>query len=497
MRFTQRDAWGRTLPGLVGNLVNARIRSMLVRYLLALLIVVLTTGSVSLLRLTISGHSATIQLLSMIGVMVTAILVGTGPAFLAALLSFLYASYFFAEPRYNFQIANIEDTVRLVAFLLTALLAGSVAAQARTHAARAERRMAESQALSTLTQIASHEPHLQQALQRMVQTVADVLPTPFCALHVTDGDGASQVSATWGTAHTLMYRETVPLTVRTHTLGHLEIAIVDPTALTYDDRRLLHLMAHQIAQSLEHDRLTLEVARAELLAESDRLKSAILSSISHDLRTPLTTIQGAVDELTATDVEWSPDHRQQLLATIKDQTHRLHDLVTNLLDLSRIRAGAVHPRKDWYALDEVILHTLDTHQSLVSHHPLTLDIPATLPLVSLDFVLTGQVLVNLLSNAVTHTPPGTSITIHAEMQENQVLVCVADCGPGIPAINQQRIFEPFYRLASVTDTQGSGIGLAICQGFVEAQGGTIWVEANPMGGARFCFTLPRDHTKFG
>lgn len=356
--------------------ISPRVRGMLLRYGLTMLIVVLMTSTVSLLRLTIEGHIATIQLIYLLGVMLIAILVDTGPAFLAALLSFLYASYFFAEPHYSFHINNPEEAIRLVAFLAIALLGGGLAARARTHAARAEQ-------------------------------------------------------------------------------------------------------------------LALEAAQARALAESDRLKSAILSSVSHDLRTPLTTIRGAIDELTATDIEWSPAHRQQLLTTIAEQSQRLHTLVSNLLDLSRIRAGAVHPHKDWYALDEVILHTINAQQALFNRHPLSLDLPAELPLIQLDFVLTEQVLVNLLHNAVTHTPPGTALLIQAWLDNDWIVVGVADRGPGIPPPNRSRIFEPFYRLGSVNDTQGSGVGLSVCQGFIQAQGGQIWVEEHAGGGARFCFRLPR------
>jgi two-component system sensor histidine kinase KdpD len=296
----------------------------------------------------------------------------------AALLSFVYASYFVVEPRYTFSIADPEQSIRLVAFLTVALLAGELAARAR--------------------------------------------------------------------------------------------------------RQSVH------AANLAH-----EVAEARALVESDRLKSAILSSISHDLRTPLTTIQGVVDELTATDIEWSPQERQQLLRTIREETGRLIYLVNNLLDLSRIRAGAVQPRTDWYALDEVILHTLDAQHALLARHPVTLDLPPDLPLIPLDFVLTEQVLANLLHNAVHYAPPDTPITIRATLTDAAVLVAVADRGPGIPAAERERIFEPFARLAAMTDTSGSGVGLAICQGFIMAQGGHIWVEENPGGGACFCFMLPRTH----
>jgi len=301
---------------------HGRMRTVLLRYGLAMLLVVLTSSVGLLLRLTVIGHVATIQLIYLLGVLLVAVLVGTGPAFLAALLSFLYASYFVLEPRYTFSMADPEQAIRLVVFLTVALLAGELAARARRQVAHAE--------------------HLAR-----------------------------------------------------------------------------------------------EVATAHALVESDQLKAVILSSMSHDLRIPLTAIQGAVDELTATDIEWSPQHRQQLLGTIQKQTRRLDYLVTNLLDRSRIHAGAVQPRTDWYALEGGILHTLDTQHALLTRHPVTLDLPPDRSLIPLDFVLTGQVRVNLLHNGVTYVPPATPLTICAWLTVDTVTVTVADYGPGIPATERQ------------------------------------------------------------
>lgn len=482
----------RTRPGVTTRLLPRRLRSTAARYSLAMLIVVLTTSAIALLRTTLTGYVATIQLLYVVGVMFTAVLVGTGPAFLAAVLSFLYASYFFAEPRFAFSIADPEQAVRLVAFLTVALLAGEVAARAQRHAARAEQRLVESQALYKLSRIANQEVELARTLQRMAQTTAEVLRAPFCAIQVMHGQRQPQIQAAWGTREPGMLLEVLPLTVRNRVLGRLELAVAAGSQFDEEDQRLFHLLAHQIAQSLEQDRLMLEAAQAQVLAESDRLKSAILSSVSHDLRTPLTTIQGAVDELLATDVTWSPAHREQLLVTIHEQAGRLNNLVNNLLDLSRIRAGAVQPRKDWYALDEVILHALDSRQELLAQHTVTLDIPQDLPLIPLDFILTEQVLENLLRNAVNYAPPGTLISIAVQVTAEQVTACVADRGPGIPEDERQRIFDPFYRRGDSAVVPGIGLGLAICQGFVVAQGGRIWVEDNPGGGARVCFALPRE-----
>lgn len=480
--------------------INARVsrglgyplmRHAVVRYGWAVVIIILTTAVVIALQPLIRGHATTIQLLYLLGVLLAATTAGLGPALLAALLSFLGTSYFFVEPRFDFRPTDPDDTIRLVAFLAIAFIAGILAAHARTQAERAERRMAESQALYTISQAVDQERSLNGSLAQMVQTTAYLLQSPFCAILVTDPNGQVQAQAAWGNREESMCLEEMPLIVRSHTLGCLQVALpASASRFSHDDRHLLQILSTQIAQSLERVQLAEEAARARVLAESDRLKSAILSSVSHDLRTPLAAIRGAVDELTATDVDWPPETRQQLLDTIGDQSRRLNYMVSNLLDLSRIRSGALQPHKDWYAIDEVIHHTVDDHQALLTQHPLTLELPPTPPLVALDFVLTEQVLSNLLINAVTHTPAGTPIAIHVAVTADQVTVCVADRGPGIPEAVRTRIFEPFYRLNHRAGTSGSGVGLAICRGFVEAQGGAIWVEEHPGGGACFCFTLP-------
>lgn len=471
------------------------VRYPLIQYSLAMVIVTVTTGAVSLLHLVLPGYLTTILLLYLLGVLLTAVLFGHGPAFLAALVSLLYATYFFTEPRYNFRIYDIEEAVRMLAFLGIALFAGGLASRARTQAAYAERRLIESQALYTLSQIHDQETNLEQSLARMAHTIAGVFQSPFCAIQVADTQENTPLLIHWGQRGASMHNVQVPLIVRSQTFGQLDVGFPSAFHLTEDDHRLLQLISVQIAQFIEQSRLETEAARARVLAESDHLKSALLSSISHDLRTPLTAIQAAVSELNATDVDWSPEHRQQLLTTIGDQTRQLHDLVSDLLDLSRVRAGAVKPRKDWYGLDEVILHTLDTHQSLLANHLLTLELPPDLPFIPLDFVLTAQVLANLLHNAVTHTPAGTPIAIQVHMGDTEATVCVADGGPGIPEGDRQCIFEPFTRLADAHRRSGSGVGLAICQGFIEAQDGRIWVDDSLLGGACFCFTLPRHVTK--
>ncbi|MEM8535968.1 MAG: ATP-binding protein [Chloroflexota bacterium] len=462
------------------------------RYVLALLLTLATVLTVSTLQAVIVGYTATIQLIYLIGIMIVAVLVGIGPAMIGALLSFLYTIYFLATPRYTFQVDDPEQTIRLLAFLTIALVTGTLAGRARIHAARAEQRLIESQALYKLSQIANQETDIQRCMERMVQTVANTMQLPFCAVHVHDTHGESHIQASWGQHTPDMHIESTPLTIRTVTVGRLDIAVPQTFTWNEETSTLLHVFAHQIAQSLEHDRLASEAAYAQALAESDQLKSAILSSVSHDFRTPLTTIQGAADELLDEEVDWSPEHQRQLITTIQDQSHRLNRLVSNLLDLSRIRAGAVRPHKDWYALDEVIQHALEAQRNILTKRPLTLDLAPQLPLIPLDFALVAQVIENLIRNAINHTPPGTPISVHARTEDSQVLVCVVDEGPGIPDYQKEYVFEPFYRCAAVTDTRGSGIGLAICRGFIEAHGGRIWVEDNPAGGTKFCFTLPQN-----
>ncbi len=250
----------------------------------------------------------------------------------------------------------------------------------------------------------------------------------------------------------------------------------------------------QVAFLVERARLHDEHLRIDILQRTDALRAALLSSVSHDLRTPLTTIKAAASSLLQDDVRWDDEMRHGFATSIERETDRLNRLVGNLLDMSRIEGGALKLEKEWYSPQALIQDVLDRLRPSLRGHPVTIQLPADLPPIELDYLLMDQVLTNLLENAVRYTPMCSAIEVCAQRQGEQIIISVADHGPGIPASELERIFDKFYRVLGDQRTtgnqSGTGLGLAVCRGFVEAHGGQIWAEAGPAGGAIFHVALP-------
>lgn len=250
----------------------------------------------------------------------------------------------------------------------------------------------------------------------------------------------------------------------------------------------------QAAAVIERARLRQESMQVELLQRTDLLRAALLSSVSHDLRTPLSAIKAAASSLLQEDVQWDEESRRSFTLAIERESDRLNRLVGNLLDMSRIEGGALRSEKEWYPVDELIHDVLGHMQSLLPGRVVKTDLPENLPPVELDYLQIDQVLTNLIENAVRYTPASSPIEIRACTREHEMEICVADRGPGIPPVDKERIFDKFYRVLGTPRSGGSGLGLAVCKGLVEAHGGHIWVENREGGGARFCFVLPLTKT---
>ncbi len=257
---------------------------------------------------------------------------------------------------------------------------------------------------------------------------------------------------------------------------------------------LLETFAGQIALAIERVRLAEDAQRAQVLAETERMRNAILSSVSHDLRTPLATVTGAASTLLEGRDRLDAAARQDLAKAIYGEAAHLDRLVKNLLDMTRLEAGAVQPKKEWHPIEEIVGAALTRLEGRLQGHPVRTQFPPDLPLVRLDGVLIEQVLVNLLENALKYAPPDGPIELSAARTDDTVTVEVADRGPGLQPGDEQRIFDKFYR-GSQARKGGVGLGLTICRGIVEAHGGRIWAENRPDGGAIFRFTLPLDATQ--
>ncbi len=253
----------------------------------------------------------------------------------------------------------------------------------------------------------------------------------------------------------------------------------------------------QATTIIEGARLRQESLQIEVLRRTDVLRAALLSSVSHDLRTPLSSIKAAAYSLQEKDVTWDDESRHSFAVTIEREADRLNRLVGNILDMSRIEGGALKAEKELYPLDELVYHVVNHMQFVLKDRAVRVTVPESLPPVALDFLQIDQVLTNLIENAVRYTQAGSPIEIDAEECNGEILIGVADHGTGVPEEQKERIFDKFYRVSGGTQkkTMGTGLGLAVCRGLIEAHGGHIWAENRAGGGAVFKFTLPLTKTR--
>jgi two-component system sensor histidine kinase KdpD len=247
--------------------------------------------------------------------------------------------------------------------------------------------------------------------------------------------------------------------------------------LAPEDSRLLETLADQAAVAIERTTLVADVEAARLASETERLRSALLSSLSHDLRTPLVSILGAATSMISYGDDLDPKDRRELAVTIQDEAERLNRFVQNLLDMTKLGSGALKPNADWADLHDIVGAAVQRSTRLLKGRQIKVDIDPKLPLLSLDSVLMEQVFFNLLDNACKYSPQGSLVTVWARPGKGQALIEVCDQGPGIPEADRERVFDMFYRVeAADSQTAGTGLGLAICRGIVEAHGGTIKAE---------------------
>jgi two-component system sensor histidine kinase KdpD len=272
-------------------------------------------------------------------------------------------------------------------------------------------------------------------------------------------------------------------------MGVLGVYLSQPQrVLTPDQLHLLETFANQTSLAIERARLSVDMGKAQLQIEAERTRNSLLSSVSHDIRTPLASIMGATTGLLRHKDQLDP-HTYELAQIAHEESQRLSRWVGNLLQITRLESGSVQVEKEWQPLEEVIGTTRLRLEETLADHPFKVNLPDDLPFVLIDSVLIEQVLVNLLENAVKYTPSGAPIDLSARAEGQEVIVEVMDRGPGLPPGEEERIFDKFYRVHP-TDSGGIGLGLTICRAIIEAHGGRIWASNRAGGGAVFHFTLP-------
>jgi two-component system sensor histidine kinase KdpD len=443
---------------------------------------------------------------------------GLLPSIFAAILSVLVYNFLFIPPLYTFNVASPRDLLNLIVFLIAAVLTSNLAARVRNQAEAAKHREARTAALYALSRQIAGAAELNDVLRAIVTYVAQVLSAKVVILlpeadrillqaaHPADIEltEAERAAATWAWQHnqpagrgadTLPGGEWfyLPLATARSTVGVLGLQFDTPEAvISPDQRRLLEALAGQAAVAIERTRLVREMEQARLLTETERLRDALLSTISHDLRTPLVSIIGAVSSLLTYGATYAETDRRELLLTIQEEAERLNRFVGNLLDMMRLESGALELKRDWVEIGDVIGTALSRLTHALGEHQLVVEVEPDLPMLWIDFVLIEHVLVNLLENAAKYSPAHSTIQVTARRQGRAIIVQVGDQGIGVPAADLERIFDKFYRVQR-GDRHGAstGLGLSICRGIVEAHGGDISAMSPANGkGTVFTVTLP-------
>jgi two-component system sensor histidine kinase KdpD len=463
-------------------------------YLLALLFTALFTLIFLPFRTETGQDHTILALLYLLPVVITSIFWGLGPGALAALASFMALNYFFVFPFYTLLVHHTQDLLVLLVFLGVSITVGQLVGRLSKSLAEARDREHEAIHLYELTM------HL--AGQQDEQEIASILAEQtLIALHAGRVDVLVEAQGELPAHHINLEDPSQPGTSLDHNPSFLtplqsargllgEIKVWRETAtLSIAEERLLRTFASQGVLALERVRLSQAASRTRLLEESDRFKSSLLSSVSHELRSPLSTIKAAVTSLRSEAVDWDTAARADLLAAVEEETDHLNQLVGNLLNMSRIEAGALKPQRSWNALAEIVTSALERSHQQAEKHTIKVDISADLPLVPVDYFQIEQVFINLISNSTKYSPEGTVITIQAHEVEKQLQVTVHNQGPHVPPEHIERIFDKFYRVTAADRVTGAGLGLSICKGIIEAHGGRIWAE-NLEKGFAFNFTLP-------
>ncbi|MFJ7336739.1 ATP-binding protein [Streptomyces sp. NPDC101116] len=409
-----------------------------------------------------------------------ALLGGLLPALASAAVGSVLLNYFYSPPLHRWTIADPKNIVAIVIFVAVGVAVASVVDLAARRTQQAARLRAESEILSFLAgNVLRGETGLEDLLERVRETFG---MESAALLERADDVGPWTCAGRVGPGRPVERPDQADVDMPVG--DHMALALTG-RVLPAEDRRVLSAFAAQAAVVLDRRRLREEADRARALAEGNRIRTALLAAVSHDLRTPLAGIKAAVTSLRSGDVEWSEEDRSELLEGIEEGADRLDHLVGNLLDMSRLQTGTVTPLIREIDLDEVVPMALGG----VPEGSADLDVPESLPMVAVDPGLLERAVANLVENAVKYAPPGTPVLVAASALADRVEMRVVDRGPGVPDAAKDRIFEPFQRHGDAPRGAGVGLGLAVARGFAEAMGGTLNAEDTPGGGLTMVLTL--------
>jgi len=456
----------------------------------------------------------------LVAVVLSAVFLGRGPSILASVVSVLAFDYFFVDPRLSFSVNDTQYILTFIGLLIVGLIISNSAALLRDQLDALRRRGQQSQALKYLSRELTAAINLEQVLQTVIRNVSDMFNRETVILLPENGHLVVKAStpgfmvseselavADWAFKHgkeagrgtTTLPAAAIrylPLITASETVGVLGNKPQDPQDFLSDDQRvLMEGVVNLAAITIGRASFAEKAAQAEMLRNTEKLQTALLNSISHELRTPLATVTGVLSSLEESE-SVLPAHqmdsatRLELIRSATRQAGRLNHLVENLLDMTRLESGALRLNREPTDIQDLIGAVTRQMASEFCKHPLKVEIPLDLPLVTVDAVLIAQVLENLVDNACKYSPLQSPITISAHLSKNQIELAVRDCGVGIPTADLERVFDKFYRVQHQEIIAGTGLGLSICKGIIEAHGGRIWAVNNPDKGATITFSLP-------
>jgi two-component system sensor histidine kinase KdpD len=450
---------------------------------------------------------ASVLITYLLGVFLVATRYGRGPSIAASLLSAPAFAFFFAPPIFSLAITDLENSIGLGVMLVVAHVTSGLLERLRVQAditAQRERRATALYRLSQALAEARNEPEIVRAAVRHIRSEFDA----WAVLLLPDGDGRLPAApqgvdpeaardvfehgrpegrgAAAEAGNPMAY---LPLTGSRGPIGILAMPPL-PQRGDPEEKAFLDMFVGQITQALERIRLAEQVQAASVQAESEALRNALLSALSHDLRTPMTRIVGTASTLAEQGASLAEAERQELARAIQEEAQHMADLMSKILDMARLTAGKLILHREWNALEEIVGGTLTRLDKALRGRSVSIRLPDPLPLIWVDAVLLQQVLTNLIENAIKYTPAGSPIEIAADWRPATLSLTVADRGPGFPRGAEARLFEKFHRLETESPQSGVGLGLALCRAIVEAHGGVLGAANRSGGGALFTLTLP-------
>jgi two-component system sensor histidine kinase KdpD len=467
---------------------RVRDRLWLLRHLSAALLSLAAVAAVSVAVALLEPFAPVLSLgvLYLFAVLPVAALWGLPYAIPVSVVSMLAFNWFFLPPRHTFRLADSENWVALAVYVVTAISVSGLSARARRRAAEAEQRRREAVLAAEVSALLLEEREVEPCLERIAGRAAILLGSASARIEL----GAGSTGEDAGVAHELVAGDRV--------VGRLSL---DPGARA--DRevtaRVCSTIGALLATAIDRESLAREArasearrrreaVEAEALRRSDAVKTAVLRSVSHDFRSPITAMTTASEVLAEMGDTLTDADRKELVASILVQLRRLDRLVSNLLELSRLEAGAAAPRRELWTIDGLVARVLGALET--GGERIEFDLPPGLPPVEVDPSQIERALVNVLENALKFAPDCAPVVLRATSHDGEVEIRVVDSGPGIPRHERERVFEPFVRGVGASGDRGSGLGLAIARGFANVNGGRLWVDEAPDGGAAFVLALP-------